>query len=112
MSWVGLRERNEFLHGFYRQRWRHDHQVGESHHPGDRGRIANEVERQLLIERCTYGAVGGGKQQRVAVCLRIDDSLNGQVNAEEASPEAQLLINFGNFLHGLVGLGFGLGLVG
>src|SRR6266550_3009935 len=67
LAGVDLEVIDEVLDRFDRQRGRHHHHVGQLHDAGDRNGVADEIIRQLLVERSADGVVGRDEQQRIAV---------------------------------------------
>jgi hypothetical protein len=59
----------------------HLHEVGHAQQPRDRRNVANEVETELVVQRC-IGRVGNGdRKQRVPVWRGTNDRFGGNVAA-------------------------------
>jgi hypothetical protein len=64
---IGLGIGDELGDGLGRHVRVHHHHVGEQHRPGNRRAVANEIERQLVVERRIDGVVGSDEADGVAV---------------------------------------------
>ena len=78
---IGLAVIDELLNGLDRHGVRHHQHIGQLHDARDRHGIADEIVRQLLVERGADSVVGRHKQQRVAVRRRGDGGGRGDVAA-------------------------------
>ena len=81
LAGIGLAVVDELLDGLHRHRVRHHQHVGELHDARDRRGVADEIERQLLVERGRDRVVGRDEQQRVAVRRRTDRGGGGDIAA-------------------------------
>ena len=81
LAGIGLAVVDQFLDGLDWHGVRHHQQIGHLHEQRDRHGIADEIERQLLVERGRDRVVGAGKQHRVAVGRGIDRNAGGDIAA-------------------------------
>src|SRR5207302_1568491 len=72
LSGIGFAVVDELLNGLHRHRVGDDQHVGELHDARDRHGVAEEIERQPLVERGRDRVVGRDEQQGVAVRWRAD----------------------------------------
>jgi hypothetical protein len=78
---TGLGERDQLGDGLCRQRGMREHDLRLPLDAGDRRDVAEEDERQLVVERRVDGARHADHQQRVAVGRRLHDGLGRDVGA-------------------------------
>jgi len=59
----------------------HHHHVGEEQRPGHRRAVANEIERQLVVERRIDGVVRSGEADGIAVGRRAQHRRHADISA-------------------------------
>ena len=78
---IGLGVGDELRNGLRRQLRIHHHHLRDANDAGDRFRVTQEIEIEMLIKRGVDGVCAGDQKQRVAVCRRLHHRLGRDVGA-------------------------------
>ncbi len=81
LAWIGLGVGDELGDRLGRNRWIDHHDVGHAHDARDRRDVGNEIEIELVVERCVDRVRRSHQQQRIAVRRRAHDRLGPDIAA-------------------------------
>jgi hypothetical protein len=76
---VCLGVRNQFRDGLYRNRRIDLDDIGHTHYAGDRCRVADEIEAEMLVEGGIAGDRRRDHEKRVAISRGLDDGFGADI---------------------------------
>ena len=74
-AWIGPGVGNEFWDRFGRNTWIDFHHIGRAHDAGDGRNVADEIEIELVVNRCADRVIRPDQEERVAVRSCAHDRL-------------------------------------
>jgi len=81
LAGIGLGIGNEFRDSFGRKGWIDLHDERRTGDASNRRRVANEIEFEIVVERCVNGVRRRGHKKCVAIWTRPYDHFSGEIRA-------------------------------